>query len=699
MKNLISNIPARTWGGAVMLRNITVVLAGITLFCQIGSGQDRTSPLPELPPDVPKNADVRISLSDKTPAGQDVVWMDSEGMIHEFFQFNDRGRGPKIYTTYRLDAAGIVVAEESKGVDYMKNPVRENFARHHGQAVWKNQAEDEKAVNAGDKFYIDLNGGPESGALLARALLKKGGKLAVLPSGEARIRKLQTVATEGNGTKVNATLYEIAGLSLTPSYLWLDDVQRFFATTNPWGAIVRQGFEDSARKLADVQQTVERNRWAELAKQLTHKPEGDLILRNVSIFDSLSGKVLTKQRITVTRERIASVEEEQGQPVPAKAQVLDGSGKMALPGLWDMHQHLWPQSAFLDVAAGITTIRDLGNPIDQLTQLRKDIAEGVQIGPRVIAAGFIDGRGPYQGPIGVFADTPEEALERVKTYAELGYAQIKIYSSMKPELVPIITAEAHRRGLRVSGHVPAQMIAEQFVNDGADEIQHINFIMLNFMPDVKETRTPDRFIMPGRRSAALDLNSNKVNEFVDFLKQHKTVVDPTMAIFEATYQDRPGKVGPMEAPLFDRMPVQVQRGIRTASEALPAGDGATDSLYRQSWANMVRMLKKLYDGGVQIVAGTDQGNGYALHRELEIYNEAGIPAEKILQMATIEAATLMKREKELGSITPGKYADIVLVNGDPVRHIQDVRKIETVIQSGNVLRPSELYPAMGISAH
>ncbi len=505
-------------------------------------------------------------------------------------------------------------------------------------------------MSAGDKFYIDLNGGPESGALLARALLKKGGKLAVLPSGEARIRKLQTVATEGNGSKVNATLYEIAGLSLTPSYLWLDDVQRFFATTNPWGAIVRQGFEDSAKKLADVQQTVERNRWAELAKQLTHKPEGDLILRNISIFDSLSGKVLTKQRITVTGERIASVEEEQGQPVPAKAQVLDGSGKMALPGLWDMHQHLWPQSAFLDVAAGIT-------------------------------------------------DTPEEALERVKTYAELGYAQIKIYSSVKPELVPIITAEAHRRGLRVSGHVPAQMIAEQFVNDGADEIQHINFIMLNFMPDVKETRTPDRFIMPGRRSAALDLNSDKVNEFVGFLKQHKTVVDPTMAIFEATYQDRPGKVGPMEAPLFYRMPVQVQRGIRTASEALPAGDGATDSLYRQSWANMVRMLKKLYDGGVQIVAGTDEGNGYALHRELEIYNEAGIPAEKILQMATIEAATLMKREKELGSITPGKYADIVLVNGDPIRHIQDVRKIETVIQSGNVLRPAELYPAMGISAH
>jgi imidazolonepropionase-like amidohydrolase len=114
---------------------------------------------------------------------------------------------------------------------------------------------------------------------------------------------------------------------------------------------------------------------------------------------------------------------------------------------------------------------------------------------------------------------------------------------------------------------------------------------------------------------------------------------------------------------------------------------------------MVGMLKKLYDGGVQIVAGTDQGNGYALHRELEIYQVAGIPAPKILQIATIEAATLMKRDKELGSITPGKMADIILVNGDPTSRIQDIRKIETVIQSGNVLKPAELYPAMGIRAN
>jgi imidazolonepropionase-like amidohydrolase len=682
-----------------MLKKIGIVSVWLALLCRIAAGQSQSSPMPEIPADVPKNGDVRITLVDITPSGQDVVWKDADGTTHEFFQFNDRGRGPKIYTTYRLNAAGLIAAEESKGVDYMKNPVTENFALHEGQAAWKNQSEDEKVSNADGKWYVDLNGGPESGALLARALLKSGGKLPVLPSGEAKIRRLQTVPVEENGKKANATLYEMTGLSLTPVYLWLDDALGFFASTGPWGGVVRQGFEKSSKNLEEVQEGVEKKRTAELAKQLTHRPEGDLILKNVSVFDSLTGKVLANQRVTVRGERIASVEPETGQSLSAKTQVLDGTGKMALPGLWDMHQHLFPDSAFLVVAAGITTVRDLGNPVDQLTKLRASIADGTQIGPRVIAAGFLDGRGPFQGPIASFADTPEEARMMVNKYADLGYVQIKIYSSMKPELVPIIAQEAHKRGLRVSGHVPATMIAEQFVTQGADEIQHINFIMLNFMPDVKETRNPDRFIMPGRRSAALDLNSDAVNRFVGFLKEHKTVVDPTMAIFEATFTDRPGKVGPGEAPMFGRMPVQVQRGIKTAGQALPASDPETDRLYRDSWAKMVAMLKKLYDGGVQIVAGTDQGNGYALHRELEIYQEAGIPAPKILQIATIEAATLMKREKELGSITPGKIADIILVNGDPVSRIQDIRKIETVIQSGSVLKPAELYPAMGIRAN
>ena len=684
-----------------MNRAIQWLSLGVLLICEARSGMravQKPSPMPELPADVPKEADLRILISDVTPTGQDVVWSDPDGTVREFFQFNDRGRGPKTYSSYQVDASGVITSEHIEGVNYMKTPLEETFTLLKGQARWKNQSENETAANAAGKYYIDLNGGPEASALLVRAAVKKGGKIAVLPSGEVTVSKLRSIPVEAHGGEINLNLYEVSGLSLEPNYLWLDDSQRFFASTSGWLATVRQGFESSVPKLRKAQQEVEQGRAASLARSLTHLPEGDLVIKNVDLFDSLTGKVLAKQRITVRNGLIAAVDDELNQPTARKATILDGTGKMALPGLWDMHQHLSPSNAVLDIAAGITTVRDLGNPPGELAKLHHSIPEE-QIGPRILSAGFIDGRGPFQGPIAVFADTPEEAVAQVDNYADAGYVQIKVYSSLKPELVPIIAAEAHKRGLRLSGHVPANMIAEQFVDAGADEIQHINFIMLNFWPEVKETRNPQRFIVPGQRSAALDLNSDRVNRFVQFLSAHKTVVDPTLAVFESTYLGRPGKIGAADAVMFDRLPVQVQRQAKTGGGALPVKDEETDRLYRASWAKMVGMVKKLYEAKVQIVAGTDQSDGYALHRELELYVEAGIPPSEVLRIATIEAATVMHRQDGLGSITVGKHADIILVNGDPTKHIQDIRKVDTVIENGSVLLPAELYPAMGIRAN
>jgi len=669
-----------------------------TLFVllSIASPQSQQSPLPELPPDIPKNAVIRMVLTDKTPSGQDAVWTSPDGAIHEFYQFNDRGRGPKIYTTYSLDAHGLITSEESKGVDYMKSPIEERFALSSGQATWKNQGENEKSTNSSGKFYIDIDGGPEASAVLARALLAApGNELPVLPSGTASIGKLQSVVID---EKYTATLYEINGLAFTPNYIWLDDGKQFFAGVGGWSSIIRKGYEAEAPKLRDLQRQFEVIYEAELAKKLTHKPAGDLVITNVALFDSETMKVAPGQRVTVHGDRILSAEADRGQPIPPGATVIDGKGKMLLPGLWNMHAHLFPENAYLDIATCVTTIRDMGNQIDELTRLRQQIDGGTQIGPRVVLAGFIDGPGPYEGPIKVLAATPEEAKQRVDRYSELGYVQIKIYSSVKPDLVPIIAAEAHRLGMRVSGHVPAGMTATQFVLAGADEIQHMNFVFLNFWPDVKETRTPARFIEPGKRGVDLDLNSQPVNDFIALLKQRHTVIDPTMGVWESTYIARAGEVSKLDAPMFVRMPVQVQRGIKADGGALAVPDAATDKQYRASYANMVRMLKKLYDSGIQIVAGTDAGNGYALDRELEIYNEAGIPASEVLRMATIEAATVMRKDKELGSITPGKFADMILVSGDPTNNISDIRHVDVVIKNGDVYRPAEMYPAFGIRA-
>ncbi len=565
--------------------------------------------------------------------------------------------------------------------------------------VWKSQVEDAHEANATGRFFVGLDAGPAGGYLLAQALVKNGGKLSLLPGGEATLHELKSLPVEANGQKVNAILYQIDGLDFSPTYLWLDGQHNAFAAVQGTSGLIRAGFESTFGTLYKTQEEFENARAASLAKQFIHHPTGDLIIKNVTVFDSTTAKTIPAQRVTVRGERIVSVEAEASQPASSGAQVIDGSGKMLLPGLWDMHQHFSPDSAFLDIAAGITTGRDLGNSIEELTKLRKHIQEGEQIGPRIVLAGLIDGPGPFQGPVNVLAATPDEARQCVDRYADLGYVQIKIYSSVKPELVPIIIAEAHKRGLRVSGHVPSGMTADQFVRDGADEIQHMNFVFLNFMPDVTETRTPARFIEPGKRAAGIDLNSAQVNDFIALLKQHHTVIDPTMTIWEATYVDRPGHVSEEDAYMFDRLPLQAQRGAKAASEALPTPDAATDQLYRASYANFVRMVKKLYDNGITIVAGTDQGKGYSLHRELEIYNQAGIPAPEVLRMATLTAAQIMKRDSDLGTVTSGKLADLILVNGDPSTNISDIRKIDTVIKGGAVMYPSELYPAMGVAAH
>src|SRR5215470_17552688 len=333
--------------GGVPMTRISKCTMALLLF-PLTLGAQQQSPLPELPADIPKDAVVRMWLTDKTPSGQDAVWKSPDGTIHEFFQFNDRGRGPKIYTTYRLDQNGLIVSEESKGVDYMKSPVEERFSLVEGKAVWKNQAEDEQQADAAGKFYVDLNGGPESGAILARALLiaqENGKQLGVLPSGSATIRRLQSVPVEAGGVKQTVTLYEINGLAFTPTYIWLTEQNQLFASISGWSSLVRKGFESTAVTLKESQQKVENARAAELAQKLTHRPAGDLVIRNVSLFDSPSKSVLENQRVTVRGNKIGTIEPDPGTPAATGVTVIEGKGKMLLPGLWDMHAHLYEENA------------------------------------------------------------------------------------------------------------------------------------------------------------------------------------------------------------------------------------------------------------------------------------------------------------------------------------------------------------------
>jgi hypothetical protein len=341
----------------------------------------------------------------------------------------------------------------------------------------------------------------------------------------------------------------------------------------------------------------------------------------------------------------------------------------------------------------------MGNSIDDLQRIQSQWDSGALIGPRVSKAGLIDGPGPYQAPTGLYADNAEQALAEVNRYADLGYIQIKLYSSLKPELVPGIIAAAHARGLRVSGHIPNGIIASQFVTEGADELQHINFVFLNFFADkVKDTRTPERFTAVGEYAATLDLNSPPVNDFIALLQQRHTTVDVTLATFESMFTARPGQASTDLAPILSRLPAQLQRGAYTGGLPVTSDPGKpnSDQRYKDSYAAFLKMTKRMYDAGIPILAGTDAMAGVMLHRELELEVQAGIPAPKALQIATFNAAHLLKQDAQLGSIAPGKLADLVLVEGNPAENISDIRRTRLVIKNGVFFNAAEVYAAVGI---
>jgi imidazolonepropionase-like amidohydrolase len=418
------------------------------------------------------------------------------------------------------------------------------------------------------------------------------------------------------------------------------------------------------------------------------------LFEHANLFDSQSGEILKDQSVVVAGNRIVKVGPSDQVTPPAGSEVINAAGKTLLPGLWDMHAHVGDNDGMLNLAAGVTTVRDLGNDADLLLARRKRIEEGKELGTRIVLAGIMDGRGPFQGPTKVLVSTEAEARAAVDNYKRLGFVQIKIYSSVKPELVPAIIDEAHKNGLRVSGHIPAEMTAAQCIELGYDEIQHVNFLILNFMPEVKNTNTIARLIEPAKRGADLDLSAPQVQSFIKLLQDHQTKLDLTLSIFEDQYLNRAGQIPRGFQPIASRLPTQVRRSLLATGLTPPEG---MDQTYRRSFAKMMELTGLLYRSGISIEDGTDSMAGFALHRELELDVQAGIPANKVLQNATLNAARIMKLDRDLGSIAAGKLADVTLVNGDPVANISDIRKTALVMKDGVLYRPEELYSAVGVA--
>lgn len=623
-------------------------------------------------------------------AGHLTVEVGPDGHRTSEFEFNDRGRGPKLSETYTTRPDGTLQSFEVTGRAYMGAAVAERFGFADGVARWHGANESGEARPTGAAFYLAADGTPEQLAALARALLAApDNRVALLPGGEARLERLDSVEL-GDDT---AVLYAVTGLAFAPQYLWLDADNELFALAGGWMGLAPAGRAELLPTLRARQEAAQRAYHEALAARLTHTRRGSWCIADAAVLDVDTGRIARNRSVRITDGVIVAVG--RGRGPCAGVPRVDAGGRTLLPGLWDMHAHLSPIDGILNVAAGVTAARDMANDHEQLERLITQFDSGAAIGPRVFRAGIIDGKGRFAAPTGRLAGDLDEALGFIDGYARQGYPQIKIYSSIDPEWVPAIAERIHRRGMRLSGHIPSGMLAADAVRAGFDEIQHINMVFLNFLagPD-DDTRTPVRFTLVADGAHAVDLDSDEVQAFIALLRRHGTVVDPTVTIFEEMFTHRPGTVNPAFTAVASHLPPTVQRGLLSGGLELTEEN---EERYASSYRALLAMVARLHAAGIRLVPGTDTMVGFGLHRELELYVEAGIPNAEVLRLATIGSAEVAGASARVGRIAPGYAAEMVLVDGNPLEDISALRRAALVVRGERLYQPSALYEAVGVT--
>jgi imidazolonepropionase-like amidohydrolase len=659
----------------------------------------KAAPPGAAPPASPKAVEARVERRSvvvlSRRAGTSVATYRPDGTMEFAYEHLDNGRGPKFEARGRLAADGTLASFEAKGKHTMGNPIDERFSVEGQTARWKSPEEHGQRALLSPAFYVPIAPLPDATGLLFAALSRAGGRLALLPGGEARLERAGAATVRAGGREKRLVAWAIVGLDLTPTRLWAEEDGAYFGVTEDWYSCVPEGWEDAIAPLLEEQKGHAAKHDRDLVDQLARRPPAEgLAVVHARVLDVERKRWLDDHTVVAVGGKIVAVGPSKATKVPKGAETVDAAGKALLPGLWDMHAHVSQADGVLDVASGVTTARDLGNDPDRLDDYKKRFDEGSAVGPRLLRSGFIEGRGEKAAGSKVTATTEDEAKAAVEFYAARGYEGIKIYNSMKPELVPTLARLAHEKKMRVSGHVPAFTRAEDMVRAGYDEIQHVNMLFLNFFVDKDtDTRSPLRFSLVADRAPGLDLASKPVQAFLKLLVDKHTVVDPTLAAFEDLFTARPGKPAPGVEALVERLPALTQRAFLTGGLAVPEGK---DEHYRRAFEKTLEMVKKLYDSKIPLVAGTDMLAGLFLHHELELYARAGIPAGDVLQIATLGSARIMKRDKTTGSIAAGKDADFFLVDGDPLARVADLRKVTTSVRGGTVYDSAALYAAVGV---
>lgn len=644
----------------------------------------------------PANAKVWSILSAGGQHGDEKVWTDKDGVRRARMKIVLRGLTYDVDHATTIGADGLPTSMEIRGVT-PSGDAGETFRIESNVARWKTPADAGEAPWRENLIYIPFGGPADVSAVLIGALLKDAdGRLDALPGGAARIGDLTTLEVSAKGKKKTLKAKVIEGLSFEPTVVWVDDKGDFFATVG-WLSWLPKGWEGVRQQLIDAETAALAARAPELVAKIAKKPDGAVLFKNVTIFD---GAAYTKKMsVLVEGGTISAVGKGKKVKAPDGATVVDGAGKTLVPGLWDMHYHSGGDgSGVLALSQGVVNARDIGNEKKTLLARKKRIDDGQLLGPTLFPILGMDGDGPLSAQGFVRIRSVEEGVRELAIAKEEGHLGVKLYGTINPEWVAPLAAEAHRLGMSVQGHIPAGMRPSEAVAAGYDGINHINFVVMDAMPDdvVKTSNGLNRFFGPGKHAQHIDLGAEPMKGFIDTLAAKGIVIDPTLTVYEQSFMPEQGEVAAAALPFVGVVPPQVERQFKSGGLVAPDGFDATRADMRASFAMLVETVRLMHEKGVPIVAGTD-GYPSDLIRELELYVAAGMTNAEALSTATNGAAKVFGLEDRVGTIAAGQEADLLLVNGDVSKSIGALRQVDLVMQNGLMMDGAALREAAGYS--
>ncbi len=609
------------------------------------------------------------------------------------YDYKDNGRGPTIKETIVLNAEGFPVQWDIAGNTTFGNSIDEHYKLDGKTASWTDATGDGTATMEQPSFYVNQSGSPYSLFMTARVLLKsKDLSLPALPAGQLKLTQMETLERGADSLKLNLKTYALSGTDLDPTYFIMDEKDQFFAVITSRFIIIRSGYESEEKGLRLLAEKYSAQRYEDMQKRFAHKYDKNIRIRNVRIFDPKTLALTDLASVVISGDKILSIDAADAAAGENESEI-EGAGGTLVAGLYDMHGHMGEDDALLNVLAGVTSVRDMGNNNEVMDSLIQKIKSGILVGPNITRLGFIEGKSPFNSNNGILVESEAKALAAVQTYADKGFYGIKLYNSMNGEWAPAIVKKAHELKMPVTGHVPAFSNANDMLMAGFDEMTHINQIMLGWVLEPGEdTRTLLR-LTALQRLPDLDLNSAPVQKTLDLMVKNKVAMDPTLAIHELLLLSRNGETQARTVDYIENMPASEQRDAKMAMASI--ANDTEDKAYRGAYDKIVEVLKMMKARGILILPGTDLGGAFNLHRELELYQQLGYTPAELLKLGSYDMAQYLG-QNDRGAIEPGMLADFFLVPNDPTKDLKAIKKISMVSRGGVLYFPSEIYPEFGI---